>query len=145
MKVDIQKVGKEWCAFHPETGREIARSHDRALLDGYLSDLGSSPRTPRPEPAPSPVERTSGLPLTAHTYTTRARSTGATCSSGPTAAGFGTHCLNHGTLAPHPSKTRADRQARAPEDWCPPCAAIAQGTEPKITVKINPTELEDLL
>lgn len=144
MKLDVRKVGKEWCAFHPN-GTEVARSHDRALLDGYLSDLDSSPRARAPEPAPSPSERASGLPLTAHTYTCRARSTGATCSSGPTASGFGTHCLNHGTLAPHKSKTGADRSARVPEDWCEPCSAIAQGTEPKITVKINPTELEDLL
>lgn len=131
----IEKVGTEWCAF-AENGREVARSKDRALLDGYLSDLG----TPRPEPASSPSERTSGLPLTAHTYTCRARSTGATCSAGPTASGFGTMCLNHGTLASHKSKTGADRQARAPEDWCPLCAEIVAGSLPKLTVKINPTE-----
>lgn len=139
MKLDVRKVGKEWCAFHPN-GTEVARSHDRALLDGYLRDLGSPSA---PEPAPSPVERTSGL-LT-HTYTTRARSTGATCSSGPTATGFGTMCLNHGTLAAHKSKTGADRSARTPEVWCPSCAEIARGDAPKLTVKINPNELEDLL
>lgn len=145
MKLDVRKVGKEWCAFHP-SGVEVARSHDRALLDSYLSDLSATPQPARaPEPAPRPSERTSGLPLTAHTYTCRARSTGATCSSGPTASGFGTMCLNHGTLAPHKSKTGADRAARVPEDWCPSCAEIAAGAEPKLTVKINPADLEDLL
>lgn len=43
MKVDVQKIDGEWCAFHAETGREIARAKNRALLDGYLSDCESLP------------------------------------------------------------------------------------------------------
>lgn len=35
---DVRRVGAEWCAFHPETGREIARSASRPLLEAYLRD-----------------------------------------------------------------------------------------------------------
>lgn len=33
----IKKIGKEWCAFHPN-GREIVRSEDKSLFDEYLRD-----------------------------------------------------------------------------------------------------------
>lgn len=36
-ELTIKKIGKEWCAFHPN-GRELVRSEDRKLLDEYLRD-----------------------------------------------------------------------------------------------------------
>lgn len=140
--VEVKKVGGEWCAFHIATGREIARSHDRALLDGYLTDC-ENPPAPAPR-APAPKPAAPGLPLSQVTYTTRARSTGATTSAGRTETGWGSHCLNHGTLAGWENRTVAETQVSRPQEWCPGCAQIKAGTAPKFIARIDP-ELEELL
>lgn len=130
MSLDIRKVGNEWCFFHP-SGREVARSTDRALLDSYVADL-QSPPPPQAKPEPRAAAPAPGLPLTSVTYTTRARSTGATTSAGRTESGWGSHCLNHGTLAGWENRTVAETQVSRPQEWCPGCVPIAAGDEPKI-------------
>lgn len=73
-----------------------------------------------------------GAPLLTHDYTTRARSTGATCSAGATATGWGATCHTHGTTAVARSRTAAGYAVSRPEEWCPACTRIAAGLEPKV-------------
>lgn len=73
-----------------------------------------------------------GVPLDRITYTTRARSTGATCSAGRTETGWGAACTSHGTTATARSRTAAEYAVSRPQEWCPACAAIAQGDAPKL-------------
>lgn len=58
------------------------------------------------------------------TYTTRARSTGATCSAGRTAAGWGVVCVTHSTSASTENRTAAEYAVSRPQEWCPGCAAL---------------------
>lgn len=75
-----------------------------------------------------------GPPLEAVTYTTRARSTGATCLAGRTSAGWGAACEHHGAFASARTRTDAEQAVSRPQEWCPGCARIAGGEEPKIEV-----------
>lgn len=142
---EIKKLGSEWCAF--VSGREVARAKDRALLDAYLLDalMGEDDGLTPEEHRAAVREILPRLPLTETTYTTRARSTGATTSAGRTESGFGVRCWNHGTLAPATNRTEAETAVSRPQEWCPGCARIASGEEPKFKARLDPAELEDLL
>jgi len=56
------------------------------------------------------------------TYTTRARSTGAVCSAGRTATGWGTVCETHDVRATTRNRTAAERAVSRPEEWCFGCS-----------------------
>lgn len=71
-------------------------------------------------------------PVDVVTYTTRARSTGAICSAGRTATGWGVICLTHNSLASAQNRTVAENAVSRPQEWCHECNAIAQGLAPKV-------------
>ena len=66
------------------------------------------------------------------TYTTNARSTGATCSAGRSDAGWGVVCHSHGSRASAASRTIAEFAVSRPEDWCAGCGRVRDGLEPKL-------------
>lgn len=163
--VQIEKSQWGWTAYLP-TGLAIAHSKNRELLDEYVAECVTRTRAPREEPrvagrvlasrdvVPSAGARgasaagtgegarPAGSPLTEITYTTRARSTGATTSAGKTATGWGALCASHGTLVWAKTRTEAETIVSRPQEWCAGCAPIAAGTEPKIP---RDALLEDLL
>lgn len=55
------------------------------------------------------------------TYTTRARSTGATCSAGRAGDQWGAHCETHGNFATTTNRTAAEYAVSRPQEWCPDC------------------------
>lgn len=68
--------------------------------------------TPTPEP----------LVFEVTTYTTRARSTGSTCSAGRTAEiQWGATCVTHNRSATTANRTAAEYAVSRPEEWCPEC------------------------
>lgn len=153
MTINIAKSQWGWTASLPN-GVAVAHSKSRPLLEEYIRDSfggaeGSSSGEDRgvvpgvPErgkdvsgmPAP-------GAPLTDVTYTTRARSTGATVSAGRTETGWGALCVSHGTTTSAPNRSRAETIVSRPQEWCPSCLDISAGLEPKIAKNAL---LEDLL
>lgn len=150
----------EWgfTAYLP-SGRAVAHSKDRRLLDEYCGEAPrQEPSVDRGVPASRDVvpgagarggspegaggAPAGGAPLTSVTYTTRARSTGATVSAGRTASGWGTHCLSHGNVSSRASRGQAETLVSRPQEWCDGCREIAAGNQPKLPKN---TELEDLL
>ena len=79
------------------------------------------------------IPRPGGNPPTDITYTTNARSTGATCSAGRTGdGGWAVVCGPHGTVATALNRTIAEWAVSRPEEWCEGCRHIAQGNSPKL-------------
>lgn len=76
--------------------------------------------------------RPGGYAPTDITYTTNARSTGATCSAGRSETGWSVLCRAHGSRASAGSRTIAEFAVSRPEEWCEGCARIAQGIDPKV-------------
>lgn len=72
-----------------------------------------------------------GAPLVAVTYSTRARSTGALCTAGRTATGWGVACLTHDTTGSSRTKADAEHAVSRPHEWCPNCTRIAAGSLPR--------------
>lgn len=70
--------------------------------------------------------------LTEITYTTRARSTGATVSAGRTSTGWGALCVSHGETTGAKNRSEAETVVSKPQDWCSACAPIAAGDQPKV-------------
>lgn len=66
------------------------------------------------------------------TYTTNARSTGATCSAGRSPAGWSVVCRPHGAVAIAANRTIAEFAVSRPEEWCYDCRLIAAGKMPKL-------------
>lgn len=136
--VHVNVEPSEWgyTAFHP-SGVAVAHSHDRTLLEEYLAQL---------ENAGENLARTADIdlntateavlaaygPLTDVTYTTRARSTGATVSAGRTETGWGAMCINHGESTSAKNRTEAETVVSRPQEWCPECSSIAVGDLPRI-------------
>ncbi len=142
-------------AFLPN-GMPIAHSKSKELLDEYLAECVSLNTSSRAEPGvaggvlasghdvpgagalggsearASQGAPAAGAPLTKISYTTRSRKTGATLSSGRTADGWGVLCASHGSLAPAPSGTEAEKMLQRVDEWCDGCAPIARGEESKI-------------
>jgi WhiB family redox-sensing transcriptional regulator len=63
-------------------------------------------------------------PLELVTYTTRARSTGSTCSAGKTDSGWGVLCETHHTTAEAHNRTAAEYAVSRPEEWCEGCSVV---------------------
>lgn len=65
------------------------------------------------------------------TYTTNARSTGATCSAGRSETGWSVLCRRHGSRASAASRTVAEYAVSRPEEWCAGCSRISEGLAPR--------------
>lgn len=93
---------------------------------GVWGGLSEQERTQRQR-----AVRPGGCAPTDVTYTTNARSTGATCSAGRTETGWAVVCRAHGSTAVASSRTVAEYAVSRPEEWCGGCAKIASGQMPK--------------
>lgn len=164
-------VPSEWgfTAF-TEDGIAVAHSHDKELLDDYLvnggkPDVSVPKRTGGVHPGPqnrnvgarnvsqantsgnaSPLAVTSEtLVLAKVSYTSRSRLTGATLSTGRTATGqWATLCTNHGSTIAADNGADAEKKFKIIDEWCPGCAEIIAGRQPKIPKNAS-AELESLL
>lgn len=105
----VQSSQWGFTAYLQPSNREVAHSPDKELLEAYLGDVGG-------EPEPTA--------LTEVTYTTKARSTGATCSAGRTDDGWGVVCDTHGGSAPAKNRSTAETIVSRPQEWCADCTAI---------------------
>lgn len=138
----ITKVGPEWCAFHA-SGREVARSRSKELLDSYVADLGkdTTPAPPRPKPAPNQETDMPAIPKLS--YRTRSRSTGAAMATGRAEdKQWHALCLSHGHSTPAESGSAAEKLLQLAPEWCSECARIKAGELPKVAKN---AELDDLL
>lgn len=70
------------------------------------------------------------------TYTTNARSTGATCSAGRSETGWSVICRAHDAVATACSRTIAEFAVSRPEEWCPGCRRIASGYAPRVNATL---------
>lgn len=72
-------------------------------------------------------------PLGPIAYTTRARSTGATCSVRKLASGdWGVVCESHYQRGASPSRTAAGIAVSRPQEWCPDCRLIRGNKLPRV-------------
>lgn len=135
----VRKVGPEWCAFHP-SGREVARSRSKELLDSYVADTGSAP----PRKTPAPINQETNMPAIAKlSYRTRSRSTGAAMATGRSEdKKWHALCLSHGYSIPADSGSAAEKQLQLAPEWCAQCAVIDRGNAPKVPKN---AELDELL
>lgn len=155
MTFTVRKVGAEWCAFHPG-GREVARSHTKELLQGYIDSLNTvgdhiarisgtteAEATSTAAAVVAAYTEEAAVTLDKITYRTRARSTGAMTASGRSGKGWGAMCVSHGHVVSAEGGTAAEKMTSKPQEWCPTCAEIAGGGLPKLP---KPSaELEELL
>lgn len=89
---------------------------------GGLSDVERVGRQRAVHPITGPAPQEFNV-----TYTTNARSTGATCSAGRSETGWSVLCRAHGAVAAAGSRTIAEFAVSRPEEWCEGCARIASG------------------
>lgn len=118
---------KAVCARCPVREACLAYAVETRQPDGVWGGLNEQERL-----ALARAATAGGSPLLAVTYTTRARSTGATCSAGRTAMGWGTTCETHDTLATARSRTAAEHAVSRPQEWCSQCALISRGKQARV-------------
>lgn len=115
---ESEERAKAVCAGCPVSAECLAYAVDTKQADGVWGGLNEKQRYG----AVLPNSRTERLDMI--TYTTNARSTGATCSAGRTSTGWGVLCKTHGHTASAPSRTVAEYAVSRPEEWCPGCALL---------------------
>lgn len=120
----------EWGFTATMDGFPVAHSHDKQLLEDYLSDR--------------PTDEEPDMPSFAKiSYRTRARSTGAATASGRTTDnGWAAMCVSHGTMVTADAGMAAEKLTSKPEEWCGECGRIKAGELPKVAKN---AELDDLL
>lgn len=124
-------IAKQWCAGCPVRERCLDYAMTTRQEHGVWGGLSEQERVGRQR-----AVRPGGQAPTDITYTTNARSTGATCAAGRHETGWAVVCRAHGGVAVAANRTVAEYAVSRPEEWCSGCARIASGEMPKVNATL---------